>query len=309
MQSVFSFRRERPDVLIVDNVEAAMAGRLIKLLFGIPLVFDFIDDYTLIAGYDSFKVRFHMIRLLESILPSMADGVIVVDEHKRSFCRRIGVPDHKLHLVANGVDTDVFKPRSEAGTLADLWPAGCRNRLLYVSKLSAYYHGERLIEAFKIVHDSVSGAALVLAGQGDLLPALEELSRRLGVEQGVRFAGFLAPEWIPGLMNQADICLFPLPDSSALALYEYMACAKPTVVPDYGTAKMGLAGDILPDDCIFRTENTPEALAAGILELIGNPDRGMAMGQRARDLVVRNHQWPDLAVTYEAALREVCRAT
>ena len=302
VRSVLEFRRGRPDVIIVDNIESALAGRLIKLLYGIPLVFDFIDDYALIAGYDDFKVRSHLIRWLEFILPAMTDGVIVVDEHKRGFCRRIGVADHKLHLVPNGVDTTVFRPQPVVGASTGFWPDTCRQRLLYVSKMSAYYHTERLIRAFQIVHHTHADAALVMVGEGEQRPDLEDLCRHLKVAQSVIFAGFIPPKEIPGLINQADICLFPLPDSSALALFEYMACAKPTVAPDYRTSKMGLAGDIFPDDCIFKTENTPEEMAAGIIKLMDDERLGTAMGERARSLVVRHHQWPDLAISYEAAL-------
>ena len=58
----------------------------------------------------------------------------------------------------------------------------------------------------------------------------------------------MAPDKMPGLITCADVCLFPLPDSSALAIYEYMACGKVVVIPDYGTKKMGISNDILPED-------------------------------------------------------------
>ncbi|MBU1486965.1 glycosyltransferase family 4 protein [bacterium] len=134
---------------------------------------------------------------------------------------------------------------------------------------------------------------------------LKGLSKDLGIGDSVVFAGLRPPEEIPKIINLSEVCLFPLPDSSALAIFEYMACARPVVLPTGGTNKMSISKEMLPEDCLLQVESSPEEFAAGINSLLNNKIMASEIGQKARDLVVRLYDWDDLARRYQKALEEV----
>ncbi|KKL23601.1 hypothetical protein LCGC14_2423740, partial [marine sediment metagenome] len=90
--------------------------------------------------------------------------------------------------------------------------------------------------------------------------------------------------------------------SSALAIYEYMACGKPTVIPEYSTEKMGINDDILPDDCFLKVENTSLGIAGGINLLLEDKYLRRHMGEKARKFVENGYDWDEIASRYESAL-------
>jgi glycosyltransferase involved in cell wall biosynthesis len=301
LRSVLRFRRNDLDVIMADNIEAAVAALCIKFLYGIPFVFDFIDDYSLIAGYDSFKLRHVFIRFCERLLPRFADLVIVVDEHKRRFCARAGIPEERIVLIPVGTDTERFHPGITPVAEICRFVLDSHKVVLFVGKLNKYYRLESFIEAAPLVTKKFPDARFVVVGDGDNTEELKCLCGRLGMEEVIYFAGHRQYREMPGFIARADLCFFPLPDSSALALYEYMACGKPTVIPDYHTEKMGISGDLLPERCIVKAEDSPEGVAEKITELLKNTDLRDRVGREARHFVEQFHGWDALVQKFESA--------
>lgn len=106
-------------------------------------------------------------------------------------------------------------------------------------------------------------------------------------------------------INLSDVCVFPLPDDGALAIFEYMACAKAVVLPRGGTRKLEISDKIIPKDCALLVESSPEGFARGIKLLLSDEKLGEEMGRKARERVVRLHDWDTLAKKYEKVLRQV----
>jgi len=84
--SPFRFRKIKPNLVLTDDLESSIASVLIKSVFKIPFVFDFIDDYSLIASYEGRMLRYRTLKYLERTIPKLADLVIVVDPQKEEFC-------------------------------------------------------------------------------------------------------------------------------------------------------------------------------------------------------------------------------
>ncbi len=307
VRGIARFPRPRPDVVLADNMECALAAALIKFLYRVPFVLDFIDDYSLIAAYDGFRLRRRAIGLLERKLPKSADGVIVVDEHKRRFCRRIGVEEQRISLVPNGTDTSAFRPDLPASERL-LRAAGEGHPLVvYVGRSDPYYSLDRVVDAAPEVLAAVPEARFCLIGDGSGTEFLKQRCRALGVADAVIFAGFVPSEEIPGCIAAADVCVFPLPDASAIVLCEYMACGKAVVLPGYSTERMGVRDDIVPEECVLAVGASPREMAKGVIRLLRDPDLRQAMGRRARSLVAPRYDWDHLTRLYERALFAACR--
>jgi glycosyltransferase involved in cell wall biosynthesis len=302
--SIARFKRSACDVLIADNIESAAAAMLIKLIYRTPFVFDFIDDYSAITRQDGFRFRHILIRIFERLLPRLADAVIVVDEHKRRYALSLGIKKEKIVFVPVGTDTGKF--------CADIQPVnpighdtpGNNRIVLYAGKINKYYCHETIIEAVPHVLKKFPDVKFVLIGDGDNVRSLKDLCRKLGIDGAVVFTGFKEPEEIPSFIASADICVFPIPDSSALAIYEYMACGKPAVVPDGSNGKMGINNDLIPTDCLARAENSPQGFADTINRLFADSRLREKISSNARKFA-ESFDWNDLASRYETALKQV----
>jgi len=306
---VIRFRKVKADVIMADSIESAVAAVLIKMVYQIPLVIDFIDDYSMIARHDGFSLRYYLIELLEKILPRFADVVLVVDEHKRRFCSGVGVKAERIVLIPNGTNTKKFSPDVPPGPLPhDLLHQQKHPIIQYVGRLNKYYNVDLLIHAMAIVLQRFSEARFVLVGDGDEKERLTNLCNSLHIHSQVIFLGFMDPDKIPGLITCADVCLFPLPDSSALVIYEYMACGKAVVIPDYGTKKMGISNDILPEDSFLKAENSPAGVAAAIITLLEDDALRHQMGKNARRWIETTYDWDTLALKYETIVTSFCCA-
>ena len=302
--SPFRFRKRKPDLVLADTLESGIAAALISTIFKIPFVFDFIDDYSLIASYERRRLRYHFLKFLERSIPKKADGVIAETPKIEEFCLDLGIPEKKLWVIPNGADTKQFKPRITEDMLRRKFNLGDNKAVLFVGKVNKYYHLDIILKAVPHVLKDFPQTKFLFVGDGNYLHHLRRLALELKVEGAVMFTGFLSVEEIPRVINLSNICVFPLPDDGALAIFEYMACAKPVVLPRGGTKKMGVSRKIIPDDCVLTVNGSPEEFARGINFLLNNEKIGQEMGGRAREWVVRSHDWDRLAMTYEKALKK-----
>jgi glycosyltransferase involved in cell wall biosynthesis len=119
------------------------------------------------------------------------ERVICVSEDLVSRCRSLGVPDGKLQLIENAIDTDQFR---RSATVADAkqrigWPA---QRLLVgaAGRLSGEKAFDVLIQA---IHDLVGrgvDVGLAIAGDGAERETLQRLVAELGMQDRVQLLGF-----------------------------------------------------------------------------------------------------------------------
>ena len=111
--------------------------------------------------------------------------------------------------------------------LADL-PVG-RPRILHVGRLSAQKNHEALLKSLQ----QMSGAYLVLVGDGELRGTLEQQVRSMGLADRVHFLGEVTPEEVRAVMNVCDLFMFPsVYEAMRMALIEAMAAGMPIVASD-----------------------------------------------------------------------------
>ena len=173
--------------------------------------------------------------------------------------------------------------------------------------MTPYYRIETILYAAAIVLKQVPKARFILVGEGRHRKNLENFSKSIGIGPSVVFTGFIPYDEMPRIIHDADVCIYPVPDSSALAIYEYMACGKPTLIPDYFTEKMGIRADIIPEDCVILAQPSTTAIAKGILSLLEDDLARDRIGRNARAWVENGFSWDQLAVNYESALLSVSR--
>jgi glycosyltransferase involved in cell wall biosynthesis len=146
-----------------------------------------------------------------------------------------------------------------------------RRRALFVGRMLRPKRVDILLAAWREVRPDMD---LWLVGDG---PLLEEWRGRAEGLDGVQFLGLRGD--VPDLMKASDYLLFPS-DSEGMpnALLEAMACGLPTVASAVGAIPAMLEGGAGR----LVAENTPEAWAAGLREVLGNDAVAAELGAKAR---------------------------
>ncbi len=254
---------------------AALAGRLT----GTPVVVSLQGgELADLPDVDYGGARSGVNRRLVSGALRLADRVVCGSEWLTRQASRRVTPE-RLVTLPFGVDTERFRPEADAET-ADRWRLDGDPCLLHVASLVPVKDQDTLLRAFARVLTHHPGAALHLAGEGDLLPYLGNLAGELGIAERVRFLGHVPHDELPRLYRQADLHLLPSRhESMAMVVLEAAACGCPTV----GTP-VGYLPELEPAARTVPLRD-PRALARELLELLAEEGAPKRLGAAARELI------------------------
>ena len=277
------------------------------MIFNIPFIFEFIDDYVLIASYSVRrykKMRMDFLKHLERYMPRFADMIIVKHDEMRMFCLKNGISENRLRLIPNGVDTNLFVPQAKCTDLSQRLRLSNRKVVLFRGKLNRYYEIEIIIVAIPAVLATFPDTKFVFVGDGDNMEHILNCVRKLHIEDVVIFPGFQPQKQLVKYINVADICLCSLPNSCALSLLEYAACGKPVIMPRGGTEKIGTDHELVREGCVLLVDHSPEGFAQGIIQLLRQETLCRDMGRRGRRIVSKSYNWDVLAREYEKVFKK-----
>lgn len=253
-------------------------------------------------------ISFH---LVERRIVSQAEAVHYTSEKERLEAAELGVACPCV-VIPLGVDFSSFTHRPSAGSLRARYPrlAG-RVVLLFLSRIDPIKGMDLLLHAFAEVRQGQSDVALVVAGDDhDVFVAqLKAEVARLGLEDDVVWAGFLAGEAKLAAFADADVFVLPsYSESFGIAMIEAMAAGLPVIVSD----QVGLAGDIerAQAGLVVRCEAT--SLAKAMKRLTEESETRRTMGANGRRLVEERYTWgrvsKDLIQVYEDILNGTQRS-
>ena len=193
----------------------------------------------------------------------------------------------KIQRLPWGLDPE-FEARVAAGAPLSLPPGypGAGRVILTVGRWDSaeqYKGADTLISALPGVLKFASDASLVLVGDGDDRPRLEQLASELGVSERAYFVRGLTPEQLFACYANCEI--FALPsrgEGFGLVFLEAMACSKPVI----GGAHGGIP-DIVEDEVtgLLVPHGNAERLAQALKSLLHNPSQTREMGLRGHERV------------------------
>ena len=138
----------------------------------------------------------------------------------------------------------------------------------------------------------------------DYLSKLKALAAKLGIQARVNFCGPVPHGDIPQRLAGADAYLFPSTHAEGLSktVMEAMAASLPVVAYDLpalrGLIETGVEGIVVPAGRI-------DLAARGIDTILASPDRGRAMGRRARARIERDYTTAQASRAWRDLLAEV----
>ncbi len=172
--------------------------------------------------------------VLSPVIRAVWRGAAIVVAKSEREAEMIRAVDSRVEvsLVANGVDLATFQP---AGAIPDDGPL----RLLCVARLIERKGQHHLIEAVKRLTNSGIDVTLDLVGTGDAQAANEAQARALGIEDLVRFVGYVRREEIAAHYAAAHVFVLPsYNEGMSVATLEAMATGLPVVITHTGGAEL-----------------------------------------------------------------------
>lgn len=208
-----------------------------------------------------------------------ARRIITLSEStKRDLQRRFGVVPEKISVIYPCTHA-VFKPVADTRAIVARYNLPDRY-ILFVGTLERRKNITTLVRAFaQARHIGAFNHSLVLAGQrGWLYDDIFHAVKELGLEQHVRFLGYVPDEDLPALYSRADLFAYLSHyEGFGIPPLEAMACGAPVLVSNSSSLP-----EVVGDAGVLVSARDVDAAAHEIARLIG--DRDLRADMRARGL-------------------------
>ncbi|HWM87462.1 MAG TPA: glycosyltransferase [Kofleriaceae bacterium] len=289
--------RFRPDLIqgwMYHGNLVASAGRLLcrraRLLWNIRhSIYSLADE----------KLQTRQVIRMGARLSRSPDRIIYCARVSAAQHARLGYRAARSVVIPNGFDVSRFAPSAEARSELRLSlgiPAGAR----VVGNVGRYHplkDHDNFLRAAALVAARDPGAHFVMVGRG-LEPGNQTVTAAIG-RLGLHGRAHLLGERddVPRLMPGFDLyCLASIAEGFPNVLGEAMASGVPCV-----TTEVGAAGEIVDGIGEAVPPRDPQALAVGMLRLLGQSGEQLReRGQRSRQRVLERYALSGVVSRYEA---------
>ena len=161
--------------------------------------------------------------LAEKLIPLIYHNIdfITVSNSSKEEMIKAGIPRDKIKIVYNGISNN-YKP--------DWKKKSSYPHILYLGRLKKYKQLDHLIRAMKIVKKEVKDAKLSIAGSGDIEEELKKIVEEIGLNETIKFHGYVNEEKKKHLMQSAWIFVITSrKEGWGLTVIEANACGTPAI--------------------------------------------------------------------------------
>lgn len=248
----------------------------------IPVLFG--TDAHELAPRDHKDWKLWVKRSLWPRLFRLADVVLAPSSGTVALMRSLGIPKDRVALTPYCVDNDWWIEQSakvDRRAVRAHWNVpDDAVAILFCAKLQPWKRPHDILRAF--ARADVEGSCLVFAGDGPLRGDLEAEVKSLGLDQRVRFLGFVNQTGLPSVYCSVDLLVLPSEyEPFGVVVNEAMLCACPVAVSD----RVGARFDLVrtgQTGFIFPARNV-EALAMLLREVLPTRERLKHIGEAAAE--------------------------
>lgn len=282
-----ALRADSPWLVQSFLFHANVASRLAALMAGVPWV---------LSGHRvaEHEKRWHL--TLDRLTSNLASGSVCVSEGVLRFTRDVeGVPDSRLVVIANGVDTATFDaavalPRESIGVPERSHVA------LFIGRLDVQKGLPFLFEAAERVVAARDDWHLVLVGDGTERDwMLRRIAETPALAGRVHWLG--RRDDVPRLLKASDaLVLSSLWEGMPNVVLEAMAARKPVIATNVeGSEDLVISGEsgwlVPPRDS--------GSLARALLDAVADPERCRRYGESGRRMIENGYSISNMVLAYE----------
>jgi glycosyltransferase involved in cell wall biosynthesis len=186
---------------------------------------------------------------LSNYLVHRIGGVVSVSDLTRSrFIGWSGFAGPSF-VLPNAVRVESYGVREKRADLVERWSLAGRRVLLTFGRIvgTERYKGfDEVLETMRSLLESCPDAVYLIAGSGSDVPRLKVKARSLGIDDSVRFTGFVSEADKRDLYNLADVYVMPSRgEGFGFVLLEAMACGVPVIASCLDGGREALRGGAL----------------------------------------------------------------
>jgi len=296
--------RERFDVVDCQNFPyfPCFSAKTASILRGYPLLITWHEvwgDYW--NRYLGRKGLFG--KIIERMAARLACGNLVGTRHNMERLHRLGAKMDRITLIPMGGIS--FRD------IQTIPPASGASDIIFVGRLVRAKGADTLLEAVYYLKTNGIQATLSIIGDGTDRNALESLSRKLGIQDEVRFHGRLQDDTLViSMMKSAKVFVYPAaPEGGwSISVIEANACGLPAV-----SVRSGALGnnEVVVDgyNGLLAEQQSAEALAAKIRLVL---EQELLRAELSRNALAfaQEQDWENLTARIEDYYSQaVCRAS
>jgi len=298
-------REHRPAVVHTLQTAGNRYGTVAARLAGIP------HRITTELYYFDWEHKYRILDALDRQVARWA-SVVLANSHfvKHELNRALGIPLEKMDVVYNGYDIDFYRHATGDGAARrtkrqELGLEDGVASFAIVARLVLVKNHEMLLRAAGLLHEEGHDFRLLVAGDGIRREALEEMARKLDIEQQVRFLGTRSDA--AEIMGAVDATVLTShTESLSNAIIESLLTGRPVLATDVGgnpeLVHDGENGYLIP-------ANDHQALADRMRRLILDPALAASMGRRAQEDACRNFSAANMVEQTCAVYHRLLEAT
>jgi len=211
------------------------------------------------------------------------------------------VPDYirRVFVVPTGIDVERFSS-ANGKAMREKFELDHARLVLSVGRIAWEKNIGTLIEAAALLEKRGEEVTFALAGRGPALDHFRSEVKRRGLEDRVRFLGFVPDDDLPALYHAADAFLMTSTfETQGIALLEAMAAGLPVAAADSGG----------PTEFVRDRENgflfegrNPEACAQAVLDALNAPTQLRQRGRETAKEYTNENQTKALVNAYEQVI-------
>lgn len=269
-------RRYRIDLIyVLDSSYLELSGLLTSMLSRTPFALRFRTNEVRLRSIQRYNLlRRILANFLTRLVVTKAKRIVCISHELRDLVLGWGIDPTKVRIVHHGVNTDIFRPVNVKKPFSKV-----------ILSLGGFVPGKgasTLLEAAKYledVHFFILGPA-----RAHRIVSLK-ISR---IPENVHYIGIVKRNRMPYYYNMSDLLVAPsftegFPD----ALLETFACGRPVIA-----SKVGEIPWIVSKEFGWLIEpGDVEQLKEAIVNAFSDKKRLRAMGEAAREYVVKNFKW------------------
>jgi colanic acid biosynthesis glycosyl transferase WcaI len=311
-----ALRLPRQDAVLLPSPPLS-SGALALALWHIrkqPYVFnvqDIFPDAAITAGVIANPAMINALRWFEDLVYRRASRVTVISEGFRSNLTAKGVPQPKIEVIYNWLDTGEIAPQPRDNGFSRRHGLNGRFVVLYSGTIGLISGAEILVECAARLRAQPE-ILFLFVGEGVAKDAIMREAQRRGLGN-MAFLPFQARNELPALQSSSDLSVVTLRPGQGRTsvpskVLGYMAAAKPvlaSVDADSDTRSL-----IEAAACgVWTPPGDHAALADAILGLYHDRPRCARLGRNGREFLLQHCERGAATRQYERLLRSVGQGT
>jgi len=285
----------KPDVVHTHAAKAGVIGRLAAEACNVPVIVHTFHGHVFHSYFNKWQTN--MFIHIERYLARKSTGIVAISESQKYELAHVYkiCPEEKLEIIPLGLDLDKFRTdqsakrakfRSTYKLADDEIAIGVIGRIVPVKNHSLF-----VTAAKKLLEKTSRKVRLVVIGDGDMRPQMEEEFRAAGIDYAYfpeenRNATAICTSWLTAmdevLAGLDIVALTSHNEGTPVSLIEAQAAGKPIVSTNVG----GVSDVVMHDQCGYVTRpGEAEEFAEGLLKLVESAEQREKFGQFGRDFV------------------------